>query len=168
MLVTRGTLIFALFGCGQLDKQEDSHTDRVEDTSSDVEESQYNIWSGDSITFTKQNFADHTDPANQDVLTNRVVLTRTDRGSLINVVIEESASSTSPEGTEWSIGSTDEIEQLFFTPLKEAVNNNMSGLAGKSLVLHLLEDDIYIDVTFLSWTAGGAGGGFSYERSTSE
>ncbi len=33
------------------------------------------------------------------------------------------------------------------------------------MVLHLITDDIYIDIKFLSWTSGG-NGGFSYERST--
>ena len=33
-------------------------------------------------------------------------------------------------------------------------------------MLHLITDDIYIDVSFISWTNGGNGGGFSYERST--
>jgi hypothetical protein len=38
-------------------------------------------------------------------------------------------------------------------------------MIGKDAVLHLIADDIYLDIKFLSWTAGG-GGGFSYERST--
>jgi hypothetical protein len=35
-------------------------------------------------------------------------------------------------------------------------------------VVHLITDDIYIDITFLDWTPGigGGGGGFVYERST--
>jgi hypothetical protein len=36
------------------------------------------------------------------------------------------------------------------------------------MVVHLITDDIYIDIKFLSWTSGGAGGGFSYERSTDQ
>ena len=35
----------------------------------------------------------------------------------------------------------------------------------KELVLHLLEDDIYLTVKFKSWSQGKKGG-FSYERST--
>jgi hypothetical protein len=36
-------------------------------------------------------------------------------------------------------------------------------------VVHLIEENIYLDVTFLSWVIGrDSGGGFSYERSTPE
>jgi hypothetical protein len=35
-------------------------------------------------------------------------------------------------------------------------------------VVHLISDDIYLDINFTSWTQGGDvnGGGFSYTRST--
>ena len=32
--------------------------------------------------------------------------------------------------------------------------------------MHLVQDQIYLNVKFLSWTSSGGGGGFSYERST--
>jgi len=35
------------------------------------------------------------------------------------------------------------------------------------MVVHLISDDIYIDIKITSWEAGSnSGGGFSYERST--
>jgi hypothetical protein len=124
------------------------------------------IWSGDPITVTKEDDADHTDPANQDALTERVILTRGDQGSLMNVVVETSADSSSPAGTEWAIGRTDDLDELEFDSLKGAANGDMKDVPGVSFVLHLIEDDIYVDVTFVSWTAGDSGGGFRYERST--
>lgn len=157
-----------LTGC-TADK-EDSTEDGSEnqDTSEDTDspDPQYNIWSGPTLTFTKESSADITDPANQDAITDLVVLTRGSRGSLFNVVIEEAAEASSPLGTEWAVGDSDSIADLEFQPLKAAVNDNMAGLPGKSLVLHLIDEDIYIDVTFISWATGGGGGGFSYERST--
>ena len=36
---------------------------------------------------------------------------------------------------------------------------------GNDMVLHLITDDIYIDIKYLSWTQNGQGGGFSYQRS---
>ena len=37
------------------------------------------------------------------------------------------------------------------------------------MVVHLITDNIYIDIKFTSWGQGsGAGGGFSYERSTDQ
>ena len=70
-------------------------------------------------------------------------------------------------GTGWAQGTTANLEGLDFQPLKTAANDQLKRLPGKSFVLHLVEDDIYIDVTFISWTSGNSsGGGFSYERST--
>jgi len=39
---------------------------------------------------------------------------------------------------------------------------------GQDVLLHLITDDIYIDIKFISWQGGSAGGGFSYERSTDQ
>ena len=65
------------------------------------------------------------------------------------------------------MGTTDELDDLTFSPLREAANNQMQELPGKDMVLFLLEERIYIDVKFLSWRSGrGRGGGFSYERRT--
>ena len=139
------------------------------DETGEPEPSGPTIWTGPRTTFTKDNFADPTDPANQDAITDAVVLTRGERGSLINVVVEESANSSSPGGTEWAVGTTEALEELQFQPLKQAANNQMQNLPGTALVLHLIDEDIYIDVTFLSWTRGsGSGGGFSYERTTQD
>lgn len=127
------------------------------------------VWTGPKLIFTKANFADPTDPANQDAITDAVVLTRGERGSLINVVIEGSANSSSPGGTEWAVGTSEALDGLEFQPLKQAANNQMSNLPGTEMVLHLIDEDIYIDVAFLSWTSGsGSGGGFSYERATED
>lgn len=38
-------------------------------------------------------------------------------------------------------------------------------LVGKNMVLHLVEDNIYISIKFTSWSSGTKGG-FAYERST--
>ena len=95
-----------------------------------------------------------------------MILTRGIQGSLFNVVIETSASPSSREGTEWAKGTTDELETLEFKSLKPAADNQLNDVSGESFVLHLIEEDIYIDLTFISWENGGSGGGFSYERST--
>ncbi|NDB79344.1 hypothetical protein EB155_05705 [archaeon] len=36
----------------------------------------------------------------------------------------------------------------------------------RDLILHLIDDNIYLDIKFDSWTSNGQGGGFSYSRST--
>ena len=125
------------------------------------------IWTGPRIIFEKENFADFMDAANQDIITDRVILTRAEENALFNVVLEDISENDSPAGTEWAEGTTAEIDELDFQTLKTAAKDQMRRIPGKSFVLHLLEEDIYLDVTFLTWTSGNSsGGGFSYERST--
>lgn len=153
-------------------EQEDTNTDTNADTSTDSATetaepiTEYNIWSGPTVIFTKPDDADFMDPVYQDSITDKVVLTRGERGSLFNVPLESSADSSSPQGTEWAQGTTDSIATLEFKSLKEASNQSMQNLSGKVFVLHLIEDDIYLDVKFLQWSSSNSGGGFSYERST--
>ena len=141
-------------------------SDAKQDTSDAVTEEAKTIWSGPKITFTKEDSVDHTQAQHQDLITDSVILTRELRGSLINIVTETSPISSSPDGTQWALGTTSELESLEFETLKAAANELLKEVPGKSFVLHLTEEDIYIDVTFLSWTSGGSGGGFSYERTT--
>ena len=165
------TLLISLFSFSILTACSDKSDDDV-DTSSVTEDSADDvvdgptIWSGPNITITKESGADPTDPANQDAITDLVILTRGERGSLYNLVTESSAGGSSPEGTEWAKGTTDDLDTLEFKSLKPAADNLLKNVPGEDFVLHLIEDDIYIDVTFISWEDGGSGGGFSYERST--
>ena len=71
----------------------------------------------------------------------------------------------SPIGTEWAIGSLNQIDSLVFKDFRLAVKPQY--VVGKKLVLHLIEEDIYLGVEFKSWSSGKKGG-FSYERSTEE
>ena len=166
----------ALIGCTSgKDASTDGNTDTggvtvdTADTSSEDTGPKYTIWSGAPLVFEKPDFGDPTDPANQDAISDLVVLTRGDQDSLFNVVVEPSASPGSPQGTEWAEGTTADLESLTFASLKAAANDQMKSVPDKDFVLHLIEEDIYLDVRFLSWTSGsGGGGGFSYERSTSD
>jgi len=131
----------------------------------DVEEVTFNIWSGSKITFEKADGVDPTLEANQDRITDNVWITRGNGGGEIyNAVVESSSTkNVSPIGTEWALGRTSNISSLTFNSFRMTISPNE--VVDKDLVLHLIDDDIYIDIKFLSWTAGG-GGGFSYERST--
>lgn len=155
--------LFSITAAGCSDAKQDTS-----DTSDVVTEEAKTIWSGPKITFTKEDSVDHTLAQHQDLITESVILTRDLRGSLINVVTETSPISSSPEGTQWALGTTAELESLEFQTLKAAANELLKEVPGKSFVLHLTEEDIYIDVTFLQWTSGGSGGGFSYERTTED
>ncbi len=132
----------------------------------DPMEEEATIWTGATTTFTKQNDADPSVEANQDRITDNVWITRGNEGGQIyNAKTENEADKmTSPTGTEWAEGTTDQIESLDFQPFREAVGKPQD-VVGKDLVLHLIEDNIYLSVKFTSWTAQ-KGGGFAYERST--
>ncbi len=127
---------------------------------------QFNIWQGAEITFTKSAGADPTLKANQDSITPSVSITRGNSGGEIYNIIEESQSTkgSSPSGTEWAIGEIAEIENLNFASFRSAVGSP-NQVVGKSLVLHIINEDVYISVEFKSW-GQGQNGDFSYERST--
>lgn len=72
----------------------------------------------------------------------------------------------SPADTEWAYGSAANWNLLTFNNWETWNGSNPPGTVGKDAVLHLISDDIYLDIKFLSWTSRGNGGGFSYERST--
>ncbi len=135
-----------------------------------------NLWTGPAVTFTKIDFADWTLEENQDRLTTGVWITRANNQGIFNAAVEpafDRVERTSPEGTEWAFGSiADGIENLTFTTWHLTNVEPTHQQLGVKKVLHLIEEDIYIDVTFTQWTQGGGGsgtgmgGGFSYERST--
>jgi len=128
----------------------------------------FNIWSGPTITFTKGFGADPTQEIYQDRITDNVWITRGNSGrEIYNAATESSATKgVSPAGTEWALGTTEDIKYLTFSPFRSAVGSPRE-VAGKDLVLHLIEDDVYLDVKFLSWSQQRTGS-FSYERSTKD
>lgn len=128
----------------------------------------FTIFTGDKITFTKENGADPTDPANQDRLNDDVIITRGNSGGQIYNIAQESEfnKDNSPIGTEWALGTSTDIQSLSFGKFRATVGDPKS-VVGKDLVLHLLEEDVYVDVKFTQWTSGSTnGGGFAYERSS--
>jgi hypothetical protein len=46
------------------------------------------------------------------------------------------------------------------------VGGNPPSMVNQNMVVHLITDDIYIDLKFTSWSSSSSGGGFSYQRST--
>ena len=128
------------------------------------------IWNGSTITFTKPNNAVWTQAANQDRITPNVWITRADTQGIFNIKTESSydkIGGSSPDDTEWAFGTTSNIGTLTFAPWVTTIANNPPAMVGQNMVVHLISDDIYIDIKFTAWSAGFAGGGgFSYERST--
>jgi len=126
------------------------------------------IWDGPPITFEKADGADWNLEENQDRITDDVWITRANIKGIFNIATENDYQNfSSPAGTEWAFGTTDDLENLTFNNWEATVGNPPSSV-GQDMVLHLIEEDIYINITFTSWANGmqGGEGGFAYERST--
>ena len=126
------------------------------------------VWTGPKITFSKPAFANPTLAENQDRITSNVWLTRGEEAGIYNAATEAAyLSNVSPADTEWSLGTTAEIGSLIFQDWRTAIGLDPPNSVGQDLVLHLITDDIYLDIKFMSWgMQPDAGGFFSYERST--
>ena len=125
------------------------------------------VWTGLSYTFTKANYADWNDPDNQDRITDNTWITRKDIQGIFNIALEDNYSSSSPANTEWAYGSAADWASLTFAPWVEWHGGCPGCAIDEHAVLHLITEDIYIDIMFLSFTGGNQGGGFSYIRAAS-
>jgi hypothetical protein len=143
------------------------------------------VWSGLTLTLTK---ADGTDPQlaqNQDRIANNIWITRGRfGGGLLNAASEcdlingcTYTHNFSPQGTEWAtarmlanfnqtIAATN-WQNLTFINWEGAYNNQVGNFildpSYRDAVVHLIADNIYLDLRFIGWTSRG-GGGFSYQR----
>jgi len=124
------------------------------------------IWVGSTVTFTKANGADHLLEQNQDRLTDNVWLARAPTRGIFNIKSETTyAKFSSPLDTEWAYGTSSNIKSLSFQNWEATNGSSPPDMLNRDMVLHLITDDIYIDIKFLSWASRGDGG-FSYVRST--
>lgn len=141
------------------------------------------IWTagpGD-LTFTKLSGAAPTDPANQDRITDRVWITRGSTQGLYNAELESAFNTledVSPADTQWAFSGVNGnptftygagaamYQSLTFASWETALGstgNLQTNITSDAGVVHLLTDDIYLDIKFLSWGTHGDGG-FSYQR----
>ena len=121
-------------------------------------------WTGPKISFSKAATANPNDPANQDRMTPSVWITRGNTQGIYHARTESNFSSVSPAGTEWAYGTTANLSGLTFRPWAAWHGNNPPGTVGRDAVVHLIAEDIYIDIKFTAWGVGN--GSFAYERST--
>jgi hypothetical protein len=126
------------------------------------------VWTGPKITYSKAPSVNPMQAANQDRITSNVWLTRASSQGLFNAKSEANyVLNYSPADTEWAVGTTADIGSLTFQQWRAAIDEDPPSSVGKDMVLHLISDDIFIDIKFLSWgIAPNSGGYFSYERST--
>jgi hypothetical protein len=122
------------------------------------------IWDGPTFTYTQPG-TDATQPTNQDRLTSHVWLTRNDTHGLFNAALESSYTANfSPEDTEWAYGELTNYASLTYTNWQAWNGSDPPSMVGQDAVVHLISEDIYLSVQFISWSEHG--GPFAYVRST--
>jgi hypothetical protein len=137
------------------------------------------VWTDPSFQFTKAAFADPNLAENQDRITPLVWITRANVAGIYNAAQEaQFLRGVSPTGTEWAFqglnGNPDSgVSAADFASLTFADwTTALEGQAGPNIVdtpgvLHLVNEDIYIDIIFTAWGfGGGAGGSFEYLRAS--
>ena len=122
------------------------------------------VWSGRTFLFTRPAGADWTQAVNQDRIRPNVWLTRKNTMGLFNIALESGFTSNSPAGTEWATGDAVNYASLTFQPWVQWAANNPPATVGVNAVVHLIADDIYVDIRFESWAGGTTSGAFSYTR----
>ena len=145
------------------DELTDTNTDGLADTNTDEPKD------ATPVRFTKVANADWRLVENQDQITPNVWLTRANQGLLFNARIEDRSNGAGPSGTKWFLGKLEdyEEEQLFtleFESLKNAAGSRMKDTPGKTFIVHLVEDNVFIELTFHAWGNKSEGAGFSYSR----
>jgi glucose/arabinose dehydrogenase len=117
------------------------------------------IWNGPPVSESNA-----TEP---DQITANVWLTRGGSQGLYNAKTESFFTHFfSPADTEWADGTTANYASLSYTDWNTWAKNIHGGppnTVGVNAVVHLISDDIYIDITFTSW---GLFGPYSYQRAT--
>ncbi|WP_431121134.1 putative metal-binding motif-containing protein [Flagellimonas flava] len=81
------------------------------------------IWNGPDVTFSKAPFADWTDPANQDKLTDNVILTRQDFGIPYNYQWWQDTFGVDAQRN--GEASKSDLNALYFGNLEDAVNQQL-------------------------------------------
>jgi len=124
------------------------------------------IWNGPLTTFTEPAGGTGTSPADQDRITPGVWLTRNTTQGLYNAATETGFTAfVSPADTKWAYGTLANYASLTYTDWEDWTGHNPPSIVDQQAVLHLVNEDIYMSVEFLSWGIRGSGG-FSYLRST--
>lgn len=118
------------------------------------------IWTGPAIV--------ESDATQPDQMTADVWIMRGTTFGIYNSALESGFTHYySPSNTEWADGTTANCFTLSYTNWNYWAKNIHGGppsTVGVPAVVHLISDDIYIDITFTSWSI--TGGGYQYQRST--
>jgi hypothetical protein len=126
------------------------------------------VWTGPTYSFTNYLGSDPTQPSSQDRMTTNVWITRGSSKGIYNAALETVFTLFySPADTEWSDGFATNYSALTFTDWEtwsHVDHPKPPSTIGVNAVVHLISEDIYVNIMFTSWNQ--MEGGFSYNRST--
>lgn len=123
------------------------------------------VWSGRTFGFAKPPFGNPSLAANQDRITPQVWITRGNNHGIYNIKQESAYTRDySPKDTEWATGDAVNHASLTFQPWELWNAQFPPGMVGVNACVHLISEDIYIDIIFDSWASGSSGGAFAYRR----
>jgi hypothetical protein len=129
------------------------------------------VWSGYTYEFVRPDFAD---PYPSDKITPKVHFIRGNDQGLYNAILDTGWTGSGPSGTRWAtdinnagktIAASNWQALQFGTWLAAYRGLGSLGfeIENRNAVVHLVEEDIYLDLRFTDWTQRN-GGGFSYLR----
>lgn len=123
------------------------------------------IWNGTNMGFS------HPEGGPADQILTNVTITRGGGGGLYNSALETGPSVGSPKGTQWALGTLAQYTNgtaLSFGNCPLEAGMRPPNDVGKTYVVHLITNNIYLQLTLTNW--GGMGGSgttsFGYIRST--
>jgi hypothetical protein len=136
------------------------------------------VYTGLTASFSKEIYADYTLAENQDFILTDVVITRAETMGIFNITQEEYFSlNLSPLGTAWAFPFNNPGATLIATNWAALVFEDWQTAFGgpgaggppttvdQDAVLHLMDQDIYLDIRFTEWGIGmESGGSFAYDR----
>jgi hypothetical protein len=120
------------------------------------------IWDFGSLSFS------NSGGVGTDVISAQTSLTRGPTQPVFNSACEPGpiqSCSWNPCNTEWAYGVIANWNTLTYGNLYTVNGCSPPSMVGQSMVCHLIAENIYLQITWNSWGAGGSGG-FSYTRTT--
>ena len=118
-------------------------------------------------------FSKSNDVSGEDCITPNVCLTRDNYDYFLYNSVQESSWGYwyLAKDTEWAVGDCSNKDSITFYTYDDfwSFYSAIGGypeevIVGQQLCLHLVSDNLYLNILFDSWSSYGSGGGFSYTR----
>ena len=118
------------------------------------------------VEFVKEDDSDWTLSENRDFITPTCEITRQNSAPLYNYVTQSNSyDNLENSNIRWKAGAYDDDTWPYENDLENLSGiGNLTSLPGSTVTLHVLDDDLYFELYFTSWTCCGDGGGFAYTR----